>query len=64
VSAAEARSQADAAMAVLHRAVALGHRNPNVFHTEDPLDPLRDRDDFPLMMMDLAMPAEPFARPG
>jgi hypothetical protein len=27
------------------------------------LDPLRSRPDFQLLMMDLAMPAEPFARP-
>ena len=29
--------------------------------TEDALDPLRGRDDLKLLMMDLAMPADPFA---
>jgi len=31
--------------------------------TEPALDPLRDRPDFRLLMMDLATPAEPFASP-
>jgi hypothetical protein len=48
-------------MALLRRAVAMGYRSPDVFRTEDALDPLRDREDFRLLMMDLAMPAEPFA---
>jgi hypothetical protein len=26
------------------------------------LDPLRDREDFRLLMLDLAMPSDPFAR--
>ena len=45
----------------LHRAVAMGYRNPDAYRTEEALDPLRDRPDFRLMMMDLAMPVEPFA---
>ncbi len=61
VSAAEAVTEADAAMALLLRAVAMGYRNPDSFRTADALDPLRSRDDFKLLMMDLAMPAEPFA---
>ena len=48
-------------MALLHKAVAMGYRSPDAFRTEDALDPLRDRADFRLLMMDLAMPAEPFA---
>ena len=62
VSAAEASSEADAAMALLHKAVGMGYRNADAFRTEDALDPLRDRADFRLLMMDLAMPADPFAR--
>ncbi len=60
VSAAEAASQAETALALLYKAVAMGYRNPAAYRTEDALDPLRDRDDFRLVVMDLAMPAEPF----
>ena len=64
VSAAEAASEADAAMALLHKAVAMGYRSRDAFRTEDALDPLRGRDDFRLLMMDLAFPADPFAPAG
>ena len=40
----------------------MGYRGPQAYRTEDALDPLRHRADFRLLMMDLAMPAEPFAR--
>jgi tetratricopeptide (TPR) repeat protein len=56
VSTAEAVTEADAAMALLRRAVAQGHRRPDAYRTEDVLDPLRSRDDFRLLMMDLARP--------
>ena len=49
-------------MGLLRRAVAMGYRNRDTYRTETALDALRDRDDFRLMMMDLAMPDEPFAR--
>jgi hypothetical protein len=61
VSAAEGITEADAAMTSLSRAVALGYRNPDIFRSEDSLGPLRGRDDFRLLMMDLALPADPFA---
>jgi tetratricopeptide (TPR) repeat protein len=61
ISAAEGISEADAAMASLRRAVAMGFGSPDILRSED-LDPLRDREDFRLLMMDLAMPADPFAR--
>ena len=61
VSADEAARAADAAMALLRGAVAMGHRIPDAYRTEDALDPLRGRDDFKVMMMDLAMPADSFA---
>jgi hypothetical protein len=61
VPAAEAVTEAEAAMALLRRAVAMGYRSPDVFRTEGALDPLRDRPDFRLLEMDLALPAEPFA---
>jgi hypothetical protein len=63
LSAAEAVSEADAVMALLHKAVGLGYRSPDAFRTEDALDPLRDRDDFKLLILDLAMPADPFVGP-
>jgi hypothetical protein len=40
----------------------MSYRSPDIFRTEDALDPLRDRPDFRLLLMDLAMPAEAFAR--
>jgi hypothetical protein len=61
VSAAEANSAAETAVAELQNAVAEGYRNPDAYRTEDALDPLRGREDFRLLMLDLAMPAEPFA---
>ena len=61
VSAEEVASEADAAMSLLRRAVGQGHRGAQDFRTQDALDPLRGREDFRLLMMDLAMPAEPFA---
>jgi serine/threonine-protein kinase len=61
VSAEEAASEADAAMSLLRRAVGQGYRGAQDFRTQDALDPLRGREDFRLLMMDLAMPAEPFA---
>jgi serine/threonine-protein kinase len=62
VSSSEASSQAQAAMTLLHKAVSMGYRNPDAYRSEDALDPLRGREDFRLLMMDLAFPAKPFAR--
>jgi hypothetical protein len=62
VSEDEAASQADAAMALLYKTVALGYRRAGALRNETALDPLRDRDDFRLLLLDLAMPADPFAR--
>ena len=49
-------------MALLHEAVAMGYRSPDPFGTEDALDPLRGRDDFRLLMMDLEFPSDPSRR--
>ena len=49
-------------MTSLSRSVALGYRSPDIFRSQDALDPLRGGDDFRLLMMDVAMPADPFAR--
>jgi hypothetical protein len=61
VSAAEGEEEAARATDRLYKAVAMGYRSPDAYRNEDALDPLRDRDDFRLMMMDLAVPAKPFA---
>ncbi len=62
VSAAEGEIEAARAMDWLRRAVAMGYRNANELRIESALDSLRTRDDFRLLMMDVAFPAEPFAR--
>ena len=51
------------AVATLRRAVAAGFRNLNTLRKDRDLNPLRSRPDFQLLMMDLAMPGDPFARP-
>jgi eukaryotic-like serine/threonine-protein kinase len=63
VSADEGQAAADRAMEWLRRAVAMGYRNTNEIRIESALDPLRSRDDFRLIMMDLNFPDELFA-PG
>jgi hypothetical protein len=50
-------------MTLLRKAVARDYRSAAAFRNHDVLDPLRGRDDFRLLMMDLDFPAEPFA-PG
>jgi len=54
-------AEADMAMVLLKKAVGMGYRSLATYRDEPALVPLRDRDDFRLMMMDLAMPAQPFA---
>jgi serine/threonine-protein kinase len=60
---AEGRAKAERAMQWLHRAVAAGYHNVTLMQQDHDLDPLRSRDDFQALMMDLAMPDDPFARP-
>jgi eukaryotic-like serine/threonine-protein kinase len=62
VSADEADAEAAKALALLRRAAEMGYRNPATYRNETALDPLRDRPDFRLLMMDLAMPVDPFAK--
>jgi hypothetical protein len=54
-------AQSDQAMERLGRAAAMGYRDPDKYRTETALGTLRGRDDFRLFMMDLLMPADPFA---
>ena len=56
-----ATAEADAAMALLRQAVAMGLRNPALYNAESALAPLRDRPDFRLLMMDVAFPTDPLA---
>jgi hypothetical protein len=55
-------SEAETAEARLHQAVAMGYRNADAYCNADALDPLRDREDFRLLLMVLAFPAGPFAK--
>jgi serine/threonine-protein kinase len=61
VSAAGGEEEAGKSMERLRRAVAMGYRNRIELGLEPALEPLRSRDDFQLVMMDLAIPADPFA---
>ena len=49
-------------MALLRAAVAAGWRNAAHMRSDTDLDALRARPDFHLLMMDLAMPVDAFAR--
>jgi eukaryotic-like serine/threonine-protein kinase len=60
-SAEEAVIVADAAMTLFRKAIEMGYRAIYTYRAEDVLDSLRGRDDFRMLMMDLALPAEPFA---
>ncbi len=62
VSAGDGPAEADRAMTWVRRAVALGYRNPEAYRNEDALGPIRGREDFRLLMMDLAMSSDAFAR--
>jgi len=61
-SAPAAASEAETAMDLLAKAATMGYGKPDVHRTESALDPLRNRADFRVLMMDLAFPAQPFAR--
>jgi len=47
-------------MDLLKKAVGMGDRGVFKYRDELALDGLRDRVDFRLLLMDLAMPADPF----
>jgi serine/threonine-protein kinase len=63
MTSADGRAEADRAMQWLRSAIAAGYRNVALMQRDHDLDPLRPRDDFQALMMDLAMPDDPFARP-
>ena len=62
VSAAERANQAEEAMAILRQAFTIGYREADAYRNETALGPLRKRPDFQLPMLDVVMPAAPFAR--
>ena len=61
VSAAEGETEANSALRVLRKAVRSGYDLATDYRTETALDPLRDRPDFRLLMMDLTFPKDAFA---
>jgi hypothetical protein len=52
----------DRAMAALRRAVDAGFGYVALLRTEEDLAPLRSRPDFQALLLDMAFPADPFAR--
>jgi hypothetical protein len=46
----------------LRQAAAMGYHSPAAFRYEPALGPLQGRDDFRLLLMDMAFPADAFAR--
>jgi eukaryotic-like serine/threonine-protein kinase len=56
--------EADRAMDLLRRAVAMGFRDTSQLRAETALAPVRNRADFRLLIMDVEMPDEPFAAGG
>jgi hypothetical protein len=59
-SADEALAHGEEAMHWLRKTVVSGHVDFAYFRTDTDLDPLRDRPDFQMLLMDLAFPADPF----
>jgi len=57
-----APTEVDKAMALLKKAAGMGYRSNINYRDESALDGLRDRPDFRLLMMDLAMPDDLFGR--
>jgi len=58
----DGRRYGDRAMIALWRSVAGGFKTLEIYRTDPNLDPLRDREDFQVLPMDLAFPTEPFVR--
>jgi eukaryotic-like serine/threonine-protein kinase len=62
LTAAEAPDLTARAMADLRQAVAIGYRDLVNYRRESALDPLRGRDDFRVLLLDVAFSVNPFAR--
>jgi eukaryotic-like serine/threonine-protein kinase len=63
LTAADGRAEADRAIETLRRSVAAGWSRAAHMRVDSDLDPIRSRPGFQLLMMDLTMPAHPFASP-
>jgi serine/threonine protein kinase/tetratricopeptide (TPR) repeat protein len=61
ISAGEGSDLADRAIESLRKAIDKGYRDRTAFRGEAAVEPLRNRPDFRLLVMDLVFPAEPFA---
>jgi hypothetical protein len=61
-SSSNGENEADKAMTLLRKAEAEGFRDTNVMTREPALDPLRNRLNFKLLMLDLVFLVDPFAR--
>jgi hypothetical protein len=61
VSAAEADDEATRAIVALSKAASMGYRHAYAWRTESALDPLRSRQDFLLLLMDVAFPPDALA---
>jgi hypothetical protein len=53
VSAEEGSAESDRAMHWLRQAVTAGFANPDIYRNESALDPIRDREDFKTLMLEL-----------
>jgi hypothetical protein len=62
LSRADGLAHAERAMTGLREAIGKADRKLDILRTDTDLDSLRSRLDFRILMMDLAMPADPFAR--
>lgn len=60
-TAADRSDQASRALAALRRAVEHGYRSTTALGSDPSFDPLRTRDDFQVLLLDLALPDDPFA---
>ena len=61
MSAEEGPAESDRAMSWLRRTLAAGYLNLDAYRTESAFDPLRQRSDFRLLLLDLAFPVDPLA---
>jgi serine/threonine-protein kinase len=56
------RRDADRAVATIRRAIAKGFADASMLKTDPDLNSIRSRPDFQMLIMDLAMPEDPFAK--
>ncbi len=62
LTASEGRTAADDAMATLRQAAAAGWRDVAAMDANPDLGPIRSRPDYKMLRLDMAVPADPFAR--